>query len=210
MRNKGRRSLGTGGQASVTCSISCSVWLGNRQPLFEPQSPEWLTRSLKVLVVKSPPANVADASSQGLIPGLERSRGEGNGNPLQYSCLEKSHGQRSLMGYSPWGCRELDMTEHWSAATSPLRCGKSCLQPARRSSVLCFLAWDTQEDLFWKVSWAPCRFLGPLLIRLRGLDFLGWNCGPRTSCQRPVSFSRSKKMNAQRFHQENGVFLSGS
>ena len=33
------------------------------------------------------------------------SSGEGNGNPLQYSGLENSHGQRSLAGYSPWGCR---------------------------------------------------------------------------------------------------------
>jgi len=32
-----------------------------------------------------------------------RTIGEGNGYPLQYSCLEKSHGQRSLAGYSPWG-----------------------------------------------------------------------------------------------------------
>ena len=32
-------------------------------------------------------------------------QGEGNGNPLQYSCLEKSHGQRSLAGYNPWGCK---------------------------------------------------------------------------------------------------------
>ena len=30
-------------------------------------------------------------------------RGEGNGTPLQYSCLEKSHGRRSLVGCSPWG-----------------------------------------------------------------------------------------------------------
>ena len=30
--------------------------------------------------------------------------GEGNGTPLQYSCLEKSHGWRSLEGCSPWGC----------------------------------------------------------------------------------------------------------
>ena len=37
------------------------------------------------------------------IPGSGRSPREGNGNPLQYSCLEKSHGQRSLAGYSPWG-----------------------------------------------------------------------------------------------------------
>ena len=37
----------------------------------------------------------------GSIPGLGRSPGGRNGNPLQYSFLEKSHGQRSLMGYSP-------------------------------------------------------------------------------------------------------------
>ena len=36
----------------------------------------------------------------------------GNGNPLQHSCLEKSHGQRSLAGYSPWSCKEPDTTEH--------------------------------------------------------------------------------------------------
>ena len=36
-------------------------------------------------MVKNPPANVGDA---GLIPGLGRSPGEGNGNPLQHSCLE--------------------------------------------------------------------------------------------------------------------------
>ena len=36
---------------------------------------------------------------------------EGNGNPLQYSCLENPHGQRSLAGYSPWGHKELDTTE---------------------------------------------------------------------------------------------------
>ena len=36
-------------------------------------------------VVKNPPASAGDV---GLIPGLGRSPGEGNGNPLQYSCLE--------------------------------------------------------------------------------------------------------------------------
>ena len=45
------------------------------------------------------------------IPGSGRSPGEGNGNPLQYSCLEKSHGWRSLVGYSPWVLKDLDMTE---------------------------------------------------------------------------------------------------
>ena len=36
------------------------------------------------------------------------------GNPLQHSCLEKSHGQRILAGYSPWDCKELDTTERLS------------------------------------------------------------------------------------------------
>ena len=39
----------------------------------------------------------------GSIPGSGRSSGGGNGNPFQYSCLEKSHGQRSLAGHSPQG-----------------------------------------------------------------------------------------------------------
>ena len=48
----------------------------------------------------------------GSIPGLGRSPGRGHGNPLQYSCLENPHGQRSLAGYdSPWGHKESDTTE---------------------------------------------------------------------------------------------------
>ena len=58
-------------------------------------------------MIKNPPANAGDMGS---IPGSERSPGEGSGNPFQYSCLEKSHGQRSLAVYSPWGCKQLDMT----------------------------------------------------------------------------------------------------
>ena len=47
----------------------------------------------------------------GLIPELGRSPEGGHGNPLQYSCLEKLHGQRSLAGYCPWGRKGLDLTE---------------------------------------------------------------------------------------------------
>ena len=43
--------------------------------------------------------------------GPRMSAGEGNGTPLQHSCLEKSHGQRSLVSCSPWGREESDMTE---------------------------------------------------------------------------------------------------
>ena len=55
--------------------------------------------------------SACNAGDQGSIPGSGRSPGGENGYPLQYSCLGKSHGQRSLAGYSPWGCKELDTTE---------------------------------------------------------------------------------------------------
>jgi len=53
-------------------------------------------------------ASACNAGDLGLISGLGRSPGEGNGNPLLPG---KFHGQRSLVGYSPWGRKELDMTE---------------------------------------------------------------------------------------------------
>ena len=62
-------------------------------------------------VGKESACNVEDL---GLIPGSGRSPGEGNGYPHQCSGLENPHGQRSLMDYSPWGCKESDMTERLS------------------------------------------------------------------------------------------------
>ena len=44
------------------------------------------------------------------VPGLGRSPEEGNGNPLQYLAWE-SHGGKSLVGYTPQGLKEWDMTE---------------------------------------------------------------------------------------------------
>ena len=47
-----------------------------------------------------------------LIPGLGRSLGEGNGNPLQCSCLENSMDREAWQAtYSPWGHKELDVSE---------------------------------------------------------------------------------------------------
>ena len=60
-------------------------------------------------VVKNTLANAGDA---GLTPGSGRSPGGGNSNPLLYSCLGKSQGQRSLMDYSPQSHKEPDTTEH--------------------------------------------------------------------------------------------------
>ena len=62
-------------------------------------------------VGKESAAHAGDARDVSSIPASGRSPGIGNGNPLQYSCLEKLHGQHSLAGYSPWSCREQDMTE---------------------------------------------------------------------------------------------------
>ena len=53
------------------------------------------------------PANEGDPD---LVPGLGKSPGGGNGNSLQYSCLGKSHRQRVLEGYRPWGPKELHTT----------------------------------------------------------------------------------------------------
>ena len=52
-----------------------------------------------------------DLRDVGSVPGLGRPPGEGRGHPLQCSCLENPHGQRSLVGYSPWGRKELDTSE---------------------------------------------------------------------------------------------------
>ena len=62
-------------------------------------------------MVKNLPANAGDRRDTGSIPGLGRSPGEGNGHPLQYPCLENPMERGAWRGYSPWGCKELDMTE---------------------------------------------------------------------------------------------------
>ena len=57
---------------------------------------------------KESACNAGDLSS---IPGPGRSPGEGNGNPLQYSCLENPMDRGCLAGYSPLGRKESDTTE---------------------------------------------------------------------------------------------------
>ena len=62
-------------------------------------------------MVKYLPANAEDAGDVGLIPGSGRSPGGGNGKPTPIFLSGESHGQRSLAGYSPKGCKETDTTE---------------------------------------------------------------------------------------------------
>ena len=61
-----------------------------------------------VVMVKNLPVSAGDT---GLIPALGRSPGEGNGNPLQYSCLEKSMDKGDWRATVLGVTKELDMTE---------------------------------------------------------------------------------------------------
>ena len=63
--------------------------------------------------IKESACNTGDLSS---THGLGRSPGEGHDNPLQYSCLENSHEQRSLAGYSPWVHKVSDTIEQLTLA----------------------------------------------------------------------------------------------
>ena len=55
-------------------------------------------------MVKNLPATGGDVGS---IPGLGRSPGEGNGNPLQYSCLGNPMDRGAFVGYYPWGYKRV-------------------------------------------------------------------------------------------------------
>jgi len=59
--------------------------------------------------------SACNVGNLGSIPGLGKSPGGRHGNPLKYSCLENPHRQKSLVNYSPWGRKELDMTERLNA-----------------------------------------------------------------------------------------------
>ena len=59
-------------------------------------------------VVKNPPPNVGDAADTGSVPGLGRSPGVGNGNPLQHTCLENSVDREA------WQATVHGVTESWT------------------------------------------------------------------------------------------------
>ena len=62
-------------------------------------------------MVKKPSANAGNIKDAGSIPGLGKSPGEGNDNPLQYSCLENPMD-------SPWDCKESDTTDQLTLSLS--------------------------------------------------------------------------------------------
>ena len=78
----------------MSLNVKAPLILGNQKEVERPESrfSGWFT---------SKESN-GQAGGMDSIPESGRSPGEENGNPLQYSCLENPHGERSLVGYSPW------------------------------------------------------------------------------------------------------------
>ena len=68
-------------------------------------------------MVKNPPANAGDARDVGSIAGLGRSPGEGNGNPLQYSCLGNPMDRGAWRATVHRVAREFDTTERLNSET---------------------------------------------------------------------------------------------
>ena len=64
-----------------------------------------------VLVVKNLPANSRDKKRHMFDPWVRKIPSRKAGPPTPVFLPGKPHGQRSLVGYSPWGCKESDMTE---------------------------------------------------------------------------------------------------
>ena len=62
-------------------------------------------------MVKNPPAKAGDAGDRGSIPESERSPRVSKWQPSPVFLPGKSHGQRSLVGYRPWGHKDLDMID---------------------------------------------------------------------------------------------------
>ena len=80
-------------------------------------------------MVKNLPANAGDASS---IPGLERSPARGNGNPLQYSCLENSMDRGAWRAAVHGASKELDKTEHMYILSPHLSPSLNCVAEPRK------------------------------------------------------------------------------
>ena len=109
---------------------------------------------------KEPACNAEDL---GLIPELGRSPGEGYGNPLHYAGLEKPHGWRSLAGYSPWGYKESDTTEHARTHTHTYIC--VCINIFISEKAMA----PHSSTLSWRIPWTedPGRLQSMRSLRVR-------------------------------------------
>ena len=89
--------------------------------------------------------SACNAGDLGSIPGLGRSPGGGHSNTLWYSCPENPRGQRSLAGYSPWGCKEWDTTEWLSTHKGESDSTWTLHQPFKLPKVDLILPWKAKS-----------------------------------------------------------------
>ena len=117
------------------CSLICKEWmviytfgrLFIKTPELYLASTSQFLQTL-VLIIEGASLGSSDgkestysAGDLGLVLGLVRFPWKRTWQPIQYSCLENPHGQKSPAGYSPWSCKEPDMTEWLSTAQQLLR-----------------------------------------------------------------------------------------
>ena len=98
------KNLYSGEEATVTTRHGTMDWFKIMKGVHQ----GWASQV--ALEGKNLPRNAEEVRDVGSVPGLERS-GKGCGDPLHYSCLDSRHGQRSLVGYSPWGGKKFDTTK---------------------------------------------------------------------------------------------------
>ena len=102
---------GPGQREAAGAKVCCPWAVCHSFPFVLISSLPTTTRASQVvLVVKNTPAKAGDVKNVGLIPGLGRSPGEGNGSPLQYSCLE-NRWTEGPGGPQSMGLQESDTTE---------------------------------------------------------------------------------------------------
>ena len=121
--------------------------------------------------------SACNAGDLGSIPGLGRSPGGGHGNTPQYSCLENPHGQRSLAGYSPWGCR---VRHHWETKHSQCRrFGRHGFDPWVGK-----IPWRRASVFFSILAWRIPRTEEPTRLQSLGSQSQAWLKWLSTQVQR--------------------------
>ena len=128
------------------------------------------------LVVKKPPANVGDIRDMGSIPGLGRPLGEGNGNPLQYSCLENP------MDRGAWRATVHGVAQSWTQLKWLSMQRHSCLRNKRFKN-------GRRGEVGWhrpgRDTGAGACGLGRVLLLSASVQ--PWSCEDRQVLQAPVS-----------------------
>ena len=133
-------------------------------------------------VVKNLPANEGAAGDVGSIQGAGRFPGGGNGNPLQYSCLER---RRSLVGCSPWGREESDRTQRL-----PFHFSLSCIEEGNGNSLQCSCLENPRDGGAWwaavygvSLSRTRLKWFSSIMICIHPYSIIQlFHCSKNTLC----------------------------